>query len=119
MLFVDLAAESSGGSSLTGFLPLLLIVVAFFFLLIRPQRQRQRQMQQVQATLAPGAQVMTTSGMFATVTSIDEEAITLELGPGVHVRFLRGAIAKVITPVLQTPGDDTIRELPPEDRPPA
>lgn len=127
----DLAAGSSG-SSLGTFLPLVLIVVAFYFLLIRPQRGRARQMQQVQASVTPGAQVMTTSGMFATVTGIDDEAVTLELAPGVHVRFLRGAISKVVPPaVAGTSADDSSAafgeppsggstiELPPDDRPPA
>lgn len=118
-MFDVLAAESSGGSSLAGFLPLLLIVLAFFFLLIRPQRARQKQMQQVQASLSPGAQVMTTSGMFATVTGMDDEAVTLELAPGVHIRFLRGAIAKVVTPGQGSTVNDTSIELPPDDRPPA
>ena len=129
MLQVLAASEPSGGSSLAGFLPLVLIVVAFYFLLIRPQRGRARQMQQVQASLSPGAQVMTTSGMFATVTGLDEEAVTLELAPGVHVRFLRGAIAKVVTPVVSDPTAtdpsapdrpaDPRPQLPPDDRPPA
>lgn len=103
---------------MASFLPLVLIVVAFFFLLIRPQRARQRQMRQVQASLAPGAQVLTSSGVFATVTDIDDEAVTLEISPGVRVRFVRGAIATVVTPVAG-PMDDTAIELPPDDRPPA
>lgn len=118
-------AADSGGNALANLLPLLLIVAAFFFLLIRPQRARAKQMQQVLASLAPGVDVMTTSGMFATVTAVDDEAVTLELAPGVHVRFLRGAIAKVVSPVVggSTTGDistrDTGTELPPDDRPPA
>jgi preprotein translocase subunit YajC len=121
-----LAASSSGGSSLTGFLPLVLIVVAFFFLLIRPQRARAKQMQQVRAALIPGSQVITTSGMFATVTAVDDEAVTLELAPGVHGRFLRAAIGKVVSSAAvgsSGGGDgsvsDTSIELPPDDRPPA
>lgn len=120
-----LAADSSGGSALANFLPLLLIVAAFYFLLIRPQRTRAKAMQQVHASLTPGVEVLTTSGMFATVTAVDDEAIMLELAPGVNVRFLRGAIAKVVTPPVggSTTGDisarDTGTELPPDDRPPA
>jgi preprotein translocase subunit YajC len=119
-LFHVLAASSSGGGSLATLLPLVLIVVAFFFLLVRPQRARARQLRQVQHALAPGSQVMTTSGMFATVTGMDDEAVTLELAPGVQVRFLRGAIAKVVEPVTGdvVTGETTI-ELPPDDRPPA
>lgn len=110
-----IAASSSGSSSIATFLPLLLIVGAFFFLLVRPQRARQRKLQQVQSTLAPGSQVMTTSGLFATVTSIDDQAVTLEIAPGVQARYLRGAISKVVPAADPL---DTPVELPPDDRPP-
>jgi len=110
-----IAASSGGGSSIATFAPLLIIVAAFFFLLVRPQRARQRQLQRVQSALALGTQVMTTSGIFATVTALDDEAVTLEIAPGVNARFLRGAIAKVV-PVAG--GQDAIVELPPDDRPP-
>lgn len=111
-----LSAGSSSGNSLVGFLPLIIIVVAFFFLLVRPQRARQRRAQQTQASLMPGAQVMTTSGIFATVTALDDEAVTVEIAPGVHVRFLKGAISQVVPSPTST---DSSVELPPDDRPPA
>ena len=44
-----------------------LILVAFYFLILRPQRARAKQAEQLQAKLAPGAEIMTTSGIFATV----------------------------------------------------
>ena len=111
-----MSAGSSSGSSLVGFLPLIIIVLAFFFLLVRPQRARQRRAQQTQASLMPGAQVMTTSGIFATVTALDDEAVTVEIAPGVHVRFLKGAISQVVPSPTST---DSSVELPPDDRPPA
>jgi preprotein translocase subunit YajC len=90
------AAGSSGG----GFTPLLLLVglVAFTYLiLIRPQRSRMRQLQQTQSTLIPGAEVMTTAGLYATVVEIDDQTVTLEIAPGVHSRFDRRAVARIIT----------------------
>lgn len=108
-----LAASSEGGSAFGLLFPLLLVAI-FFFLIIRPQRARQRAAQQVRASLAPGAQVMTTSGIFGTVQAMDDEAVTIEVAPGVPVRFLRGAVARVVTPQV---GDTA--EIPPDDRPPA
>ncbi|GAA2692603.1 MULTISPECIES: preprotein translocase subunit YajC [Nonomuraea] len=80
-------------------LPLILLVVVFYFLLIRPQRKRQQEALQMQNSLAPGARVMTTTGLFATVVAIDNEDVILEVSPGVETRWVKAAIGRVVTPV--------------------
>ena len=87
--------------------PIALLVVAFYFLLIRPQKQRQRQQAELVSALAPGAQVMTTAGMMATVAVVAEDEISLEISPGVFVRMVPAAVAKVIEPA---PSVDTPHE---------
>ena len=92
-----LAAASSGGSS---YLPLLMIVLLFgvmYFIMIRPQQKRRREAQQMQTTLGPGAEVVTIGGLYGTVVETDTETVTLEAAPGVHVRYARPAIARVIS----------------------
>jgi len=92
------AATKSSGSSLTFPILIVLVFVGFYFLMIRPQRRRQQQVQQQQKTVAPGAQVRTTAGMYATVVEVDGDDVVLEVAPGVEVRYLRRAIMEVITP---------------------
>ncbi|AYY13465.1 preprotein translocase subunit YajC [Actinobacteria bacterium YIM 96077] len=76
-------------------LPILLIAV-FYFLLIRPQQRQRRQMQQMQQTLAVGNKVMTGSGLIATVASIDDDEVELEVAPGVTNTYVRRAIINVL-----------------------
>ena len=78
-------------------LPFALILVAFYFLIIRPQRNRARAAAQLQARLAPGAQVMTTAGMYGTVTEVADDAVHLEISPGVTVRFAKAAVGRILT----------------------
>jgi len=78
--------------------PILLLVVAFYFLLIRPQKMRQRQQAATISALGPGAQIMTTAGLIGTVFAVAEEEVSVEIAPGVVVRMVPAAIAKVITP---------------------
>ena len=92
------AATKSSGSALTFPILIVLVFVGFYFLMIRPQRRRQQQVQQKQRTVAPGAQVRTTAGMYATVTEVDGDDVVLEVAPGVEVRYLKRAIMEVITP---------------------
>ena len=88
-------SKSSGGS----YLFLVAIVVLFgllYFVTIRPQRNRQRAAQQTQREVMPGSRVRTTAGMYATVVSVEDQDVVLELAPGVEVRFLRRAIMDVV-----------------------
>ncbi|MFI9595168.1 preprotein translocase subunit YajC [Nonomuraea sp. NPDC052265] len=79
-------------------LPLILLVVVFYFLLIRPQRKRQQEALQMQNSLAPGARVMTTTGLFATVVAVDNEDVVLEIAPGIETRWIKAAIGRVVQP---------------------
>jgi len=94
-----LAASSTSKSSGGSYLFLVAIVVLFgllYFVTIRPQRNRQRAAQQTQSQLEPGDRVRTTAGMYATVTSVEDQDVVLEVAPGVEVRFLRRAILDVV-----------------------
>ena len=90
------ADQGSSGNSFLTFLPIILLFVAMYFILIRPQSKRRREAQQMQTRLAPGDEVQTVGGLFATVTSIDDDAVTVEAAPGVNLRYTRGAIARVV-----------------------
>jgi len=95
---VTYASSGSSGSVL----PLLLFIMVplgMYFLMIRPQQRRARETARMQSALAPGAEVMTGSGMYGTVTEIDEEdgTVVLEISSEVHVRFARAAIGRVLS----------------------
>jgi preprotein translocase subunit YajC len=96
---VLLAEEAAGGSSLLSFLPIIAIVVLMYFLLIRPQNKRRRDAQEMQSQLGPGDEVQTVGGLFGTVVAIEDDAVIIEAAPGVQLRYGRGAIARVVTPV--------------------
>jgi preprotein translocase subunit YajC len=81
--------------------PLLFIAIAVVFLLVLPMRQRNRAMQRaqlLQSSLGPGTEIMTTSGLYATVVSVGDDTVDLELTPGVTVRWAKAAVAEVKSP---------------------
>jgi preprotein translocase subunit YajC len=95
----DLAATSSkSGFSSSTLLLILVVVVAFYFLMIRPQQRRKQQAAQKQSSVQPGARVRTTAGMYATVVSVDDDDVVLEVAPGVEVRYMKRAIMDVVSP---------------------
>ncbi len=84
--------------SLSGLLPIVIIIAAFYFLFIRPSQARKRMQQQMQNSLVPGVRVMTTSGIFGTVSSVEGEVIHVEIAPGVNIQMLPAAVGRVIVP---------------------
>jgi preprotein translocase subunit YajC len=81
--------------------PMLLILLAVFAVLIfvtfRNNKKRQQQQQETQSRAVPGAEVMTSFGLFGTIRDIDEanNIVTIESTPGTLVRVHRQTIAKI------------------------
>lgn len=101
-------------------LSLLMIVAAaaaFYFLIIRPGKQRQRQQQALLSALRPGAEIMTTAGIFGTVAVVTDEQISLEVSPGVFLRILPAAVARVVDSPDEVEIDSAVRETS-DDEPP-
>ena len=77
-------AASSSKSSGASLLPIILIVVLFMIVyMTMTRRKRASQAQQMQNTIVPGTRVRTTSGMYGTVTSVeDNDDVMVEFAPG-------------------------------------
>jgi preprotein translocase subunit YajC len=69
---------------------MVIVLIAFMFW---SQRRRQNATAQLQQSLNVGDDVCTTSGLFGTITALDDVMATLEVAPGTQVRFDRRAIA--------------------------
>jgi preprotein translocase subunit YajC len=73
-----------------------LLFLAMWFLLIRPQQARVRRQRQLTASLAVGDEVLTAGGIIGVIRVLTDEEARVEVGPGVEVRVLRGAISQVV-----------------------
>jgi preprotein translocase subunit YajC len=80
----------------TALLPILLLAVVFYFLILRPAQKRQREARETVARLEVGRTIMTTGGLFGTVTALEGDQVEVEIAPGVRVRYLMAAVAKVV-----------------------
>jgi preprotein translocase subunit YajC len=73
-----------------------LIAIAAYVLVLRPVRRQRALRDQVAAELAPGARVMLTSGLLATVVEVADGEVVLDVGGGVHLRYVVGAVRSVL-----------------------
>jgi preprotein translocase subunit YajC len=94
---VPVAASGAGsGNGFTTILFLLLLFGVVYFLMIRPQQKRRREAQSMQKQLGPGDQIVTIGGLHGMIVSINDDVATLEVAPGVQVKFARQAIARTL-----------------------
>ncbi|MEH1013424.1 preprotein translocase subunit YajC [Micromonospora sp. CPCC 206060] len=97
------AAESGGGAgSLTPLLMIALLFGVMYFMMIRPQQKRRREAEKMQSALGAGDEVVTIGGLYGTVISVDDETVVLEVAPGVHTRYARPAVARVVSRAERT-----------------
>ncbi|MEO6942629.1 MAG: preprotein translocase subunit YajC [Terrimesophilobacter sp.] len=78
------------------------VLAVFVFFQFRSSRKRQKDAAERQATLLPGAEVMTNFGMYGTLVSIDEEEnlAFLEIAPKTIIKLHRQVILKAVEPVV-------------------
>jgi preprotein translocase subunit YajC len=98
-LFADQEAGVAGVSSMfSSFLfPLILIMGLFYFMLYLPNRKREKKHQDLLNTLKRGDRIVTSSGIFATVSKVtNEQELEVEIADNVKVRLLKSMVAQVI-----------------------
>lgn len=77
-------------------LPFVLIVLVFWFLVVRPARRQQQKLAATQSAMSVGSEVMLGSGIYGTVSSIDDETLVLEVAPGTRVKVAKQAVVRVL-----------------------
>ncbi|MCC8415898.1 MAG: preprotein translocase subunit YajC [Rickettsia endosymbiont of Gnoriste bilineata] len=94
---VPAAPESSMQSVLTSMVPMVLIFVVFYFFLIRPQEKRRKEKESVVSSVKKGEEVVTNSGIFGTVSKINDadNTIDLEISENIRIKVLKSAVLDI------------------------
>ena len=88
--------DSGGtGGTLLSLAPFVLIFVIFYFLLILPQQKRQKKHRALLGDLKKGDKVVTSSGIWATVTNLGKYTVTLQIGDTTKIKMQRDGIARL------------------------
>ena len=87
------------GSSLLGFLPILLIFGIFYFLLFLPMQRQKKNQQKMLSSLQNGNTVLTSGGIVGTIISIgDDETLVLRVKPdNIKLQVARSAVSNLVT----------------------
>jgi len=75
-----------------------LMLGVMYVLMIRPQRQKQAQQQSMIENAGVGDDVLTTGGIYGTITQAEGDDVVVEIATDLHVHMTRRGIAAVLPP---------------------
>ena len=94
-----MAPAPAGGGGASQLMPTLVMFAAmfaiFYFLMIRPQQRQKAERERMLRAIKRGDRVVTTSGMYGTVTNLSDTTVTLRVADQVKLEFERSAIGRV------------------------
>jgi preprotein translocase subunit YajC len=90
------AAAPSIVDQLLQMLPMfVMIIVIFYFVIYRPQKQQRDKHKAMLSDLKKGDKIVTTGGIWGTVTNIGKETVTLQVAENAKIKVLRDHIARL------------------------
>jgi preprotein translocase subunit YajC len=87
-----MAAPPNGGNPLVQLIPFALVLGIFYVIILRPMQKRQKKVQEFLSALKVGDRVVTSGGIFGSITKIGEASVHLQIAQNVRIEVARNAI---------------------------
>jgi preprotein translocase subunit YajC len=88
-----MASPGAGGpSAWMQLLPFALVLGIFYFVILMPMRKRQQKVQEFLAALKVGDNVVTSGGIYGSITKLGDDAVQLQIAERVRIDVSRNAI---------------------------
>lgn len=106
-LVMAMTAPADQGTPWLSFVPFALILAIFYFVILLPMRRRQKKVQQFQGSLKVGDRVITTGGIYGSITKVNEQTVQLQVADKVRIEVAKAAIGGIqgqepVIPVADT-----------------
>jgi preprotein translocase subunit YajC len=85
-------APGPGVNPLVQLIPFALIIAIFYFLMVLPNNRRQKKVEEFLAALKVGDRVVTTGGIYGSVTKVNEHSVQLQVANNVRVEVAKSAV---------------------------
>ncbi len=97
---------------MAGLLLLPIFLIVFWVMIVMPQKRMRQAHDALVASLEPGQEIMTTAGVYGTITRLEGETAHLEIAPGVVIRIDKRSVGAVMdAPAGTIGGTDLAAEL--------
>ena len=93
--YAQAAAPASGGDTLMGMLPIVLMFVILYFLMIRPQMKKAKEHKTMIDGLQKGDEVVAV-GIVGKITKLDENYVGLEVADNVVIQVQKQAVNQLL-----------------------
>jgi preprotein translocase subunit YajC len=105
MFLAFAASPGQQVSPLIQLIPFALVLAIFYFVILLPMKKRQKKVQEFLSALKVGDKVVTSGGIFGSITKVGEDAIQLQVAPNVRLEVSRAAIVgyQGQAPVVEAP----------------
>ena len=87
-----LGASADGASPWLQLVPFVLVLGIFYFIILLPMKRRQQKVADFLGGLKEGDKVVTSGGIYGTITKINDQALQLQIAERVRVDVSRNAI---------------------------
>ncbi len=92
---IDGQVAPGAGGMFSALMPLVLIFVIFYFLLILPQRRKQKEHREMVRNLKRGDKIVTTGGLYGTITKLKKNYVEIEAANQVKLRVQRSCVSQL------------------------
>ncbi|MGH9256072.1 MAG: preprotein translocase subunit YajC [Vicinamibacterales bacterium] len=92
-VLVAMGAPSPGGpSAWVQLMPFVLVLGIFYFVILLPMKRRQQKVQAFLAALKVGDRIVTSGGLFGTITRLGDQSVQVQVANNVRVEISRNAV---------------------------
>ena len=81
------------GPSYMNFVPILGMLAIFYFFMIRPQQKRAGQHKKMLEALQKGDLVVTSGGIYGTISSVGEKTVELKVADNVRIKISKSSVS--------------------------
>jgi preprotein translocase subunit YajC len=86
---------ASGGDTLMGMLPIILMFVILYFLMIRPQMKKAKEHRTMVEALQKGDEVVAV-GILGKISKVSDNYVSLEVAPNVTIQVQKNAVTTLL-----------------------
>jgi preprotein translocase subunit YajC len=88
-----MGAPSAGApSAWVQLMPFVLVVGIFYFVILLPMKRRQQKVQTFLAALKVGDKVVTSGGLYGSITRLNDQSVQVQIAERVRVEMSRSAV---------------------------
>ena len=86
------AAPGSGVNPYVQLIPIALVFAIFYFIILLPTKRKQKKLEEFLGGLKVGDRVVTTGGIYGSITKISDQSVQLQVANNVRIEVAKASI---------------------------